>query len=151
MTKTRFLSLTIVIIAIVAIFSAFAAIPASAAEGYSGTPAESVPKIDSTNYHLYGLTASDWQTYDGYYAITTAEEFYKWAAAKNNHGNAALFADIVINTVNVHTADPASLIPFDGILGDFGNTFDGRGHSISGIYMNSQCKASYSLALPPAW
>ena len=143
---TKTISLLIALVMMVGLIYAFA-ITSSAAEGYSGTPAESVPTINSTNYMFYGLTESNWQEYDGYYAITTAEEFYKWSSADSDYGNAALFADIVINDCDVHSADPTELIPFNGLTGTFRDNFDGRGHSISGIFMHSDYSTGTSLTM----
>ena len=97
---------------------------------YSGT-AVTPNQITSSNYALYDFTADNWSAYDGYYAITTAEELYGWASTK---GNAVLINDIVINE-DVHNSDASALQQWKSV-DNFSNIFDGRGHSISGMYAN---------------
>ena len=86
---------------------------------------------------------------DGYYSIGNAAELYGFAGIVNN-GNAAanakLTADIVVNenvldaNGDANTGDFAQWTP----IGNFGNsmpysgTFDGQGHTISGLYASGK-------------
>ncbi|MBE6534049.1 MAG: hypothetical protein E7678_03660, partial [Ruminococcaceae bacterium] len=136
-----FCSLIITTLVLVITIVAFS-FTVSASEGYNGTP--TMPKqINNENYTQFGLSSN---SYDGYYAITTAEELIAWFDyLRNNNGNASaiLLADITVNTENMiemgdkvlsgeleaPTAYTCSAIP--ALRG----VFDGRGHTISGLYM----------------
>ena len=137
------------ILLIAAILLSLLAMTASAAEGYSGTPVTPT-KINSDNYRSYGFTADNWQEYDGYYAITSAEELYGFANIvnqKNQSGTGAcavLINDIVVNTGTVTAAGSSSGTTYNWtpIANNYNNdynyykgTFDGRGHTISGLYV----------------
>jgi len=136
------LTLILVLGMMIGIFAAVG-ITGGASEGYSGTPAAPA-QITSENYHLYGFTASNWSAYNGYYAITNAEELYGW---RDTLGNAVLINDIVVNTGDMVAAGDAGTPPvytwsaiesFDGVL-------DGRGHSISGLYIVEGSDGTYKF------
>ena len=100
--------------------------------------------VTNDNYAELGLTSS----FVGYYAISNTKELY-WFADKVNDGatssKGVLIADIVVNE-NVLTddgelnGDGSDFIPWTPI-GKSGNTFvgtfDGNGHTISGLYCNT--------------
>lgn len=100
---------------------------------YSGTPVTPT-KINSSNYKQYGFTDSNWKTYNDYYAITCADELYGW---RNTLGNAVLINDIVVNTGDMVAAGNANTPPEYTwpAIASFSDTLDGRGHTISGLYI----------------
>ena len=116
------------------------------AEPYSGTPV--APKQINYNYAHYGLSAD----YNGYYIISTAEELYGFAELVNggtNTANAILTADIVVNE-NVLNDDGTlngtptySWTPIGTNSKKFLGTFDGYGHTISGLYFNDTTNSNY--------
>ena len=85
---------------------------------------------------------------DGWYEITNAGELY-WFANKVNLGNTSykgkLMADIVVNdsvlsadgTLNGPDSIYTSWTPIGTYNYKFGGTFDGQGHTISGLYFNN--------------
>ena len=111
------------------------ALAASAA--YNGTPVTPT-KIDESNYQLLGLTEENWSDYSGYYAIRNASELYGFAALVNGGNrsvNGVLLQDIVVNTTVSASGAVYSWIPIGATRETaFLGTFDGAGHSISGIY-----------------
>ena len=115
---------------------------------YNGTP--DAPTQISGNFADYGLSAD----FDGYYVISTAAELYGFAELVNGgttSAKAVLTANIVVNS-NVLTAE-------GGLNGDGSNfeqwtpigtnesqyqgTFDGNGHTISGLYFNNTTDGNY--------
>ena len=119
---------------------------------FSGEPVKAIPATASGDKILYArwlgkkAPAKDG---DGCYVITDASELYGLAAivngtdgfAKDNSPCANLGNDIVVNEKvlkqdgSVNEKDSASFIKWTPI-NDFGGTFDGKGHSISGLYYN---------------
>ena len=91
---------------------------------------------------------------NGWYEITNAGEFY-WFANKVNLGNTSykgkLMADIVVNdsvlsadgTLNGPDSIYTSWTPIGTYNNKFGGTFDGQGHTISGLYFNSTINSNY--------
>ena len=88
------------------------------------------------------------------YQIGTAEELYWFAAlvngtlggeTKNASENAVLTADITVNTGvlksdGTHADDVSGFetwIPIGNNLNPYTGTFDGQGHTISGLYFNA--------------
>ena len=131
--KKTMKTLTVALL-VLALLTGALAMTAAAAEGYSGTPVTPA-KINSENYHLYGFTASNWSAYNGYYAITNAEELYGW---KNNpNANAVLINDIIVNTGDMVAAGNAGTPPAYTwpSVASVDYVFDGRGHTISGLYI----------------
>ncbi|MBR3568967.1 MAG: hypothetical protein IKN94_11920, partial [Salinivirgaceae bacterium] len=106
--------------------------------------------VTESNYNNLNLTAD----FVGYYAISNSVELY-WFANEVNSGrtsiNAVLTADIVVNE-NVLNADgtlngtptyswtPIGTGTWGGI---FKGTFDGNGHTISGLYFNNTTNSNY--------
>ena len=94
--------------------------------------------------------------FDGYYAIGTAAELYGFAALINGSeddealsAKAVLTADIVVNE-NVLKADGTlngtptySWTPIGTNSNKFSGTFDGNGHTISGLYFNNTTSDYY--------
>lgn len=130
---------------------------AATTNAYDGTPVTPT-QITSDNYATFGLTADNWSSYDGYYGIRTAAELYGFANLVNSSKNsfcayecAVLLADIVVNSGTVTEAGSSSGTTYDwtpiglgtydtsNIYGApyFAGTFDGNGHTISGLYCNT--------------
>ena len=113
---------------------------------YGGTPA--APTQISGNYANYDLSAD----FDGYYVISTAEELYGFAELVNGGTATAkgvLTADIVVNE-NVLNADGTlngtpthRWTPIGTSSKRFSGTFDGNGHTISGLYFNNTTNSNY--------
>ena len=118
---------------------------------YSGTPSATLYKITASNYTLYGFTTENWQAFQNYYAIASAEDLYKFAAMVNggSSSNAVLTADIVVNE-NVLNNDgdlngtpTYSWTPIGTYDKQFQGTFDGNGHTISGLYFENTTDDNY--------
>lgn len=110
--------------------------PAVAADAYNGVSAD--PRIiTSTNYYTFGLTDD---TYVGYYAIRNAAELYGFAKIVNGGrltANGVLLQDIVVNeTVSAAGAQHVWTPIGTDLNNPYLGTFDGNGHTISGIYVN---------------
>ena len=113
--------------------------------GYSGTPTEP-SQITAENYSTYGFTADNYSAFVGYYAISTAEELYGFAAKVNSGSTSikgVLTADIVVND-SVLNADGSlkgtptySWTPIGNNSYKYAGTFDGNGHTVSGLYFNN--------------
>ncbi|MBR4115549.1 MAG: hypothetical protein IKK40_06020, partial [Bacteroidales bacterium] len=107
---------------------------------YNGTPV--TPTQINGNYANYGLSAD----YDGYYVIRNAEELYGFAALVNGGTtsiNGVLTANIVVNT-NVLDGNGRLIsdtyttwTPIGNGDNSFKGTFDGLGHTISGLYVSN--------------
>ena len=121
---------------------------------YSGRPATPT-QISSENYATFGFSASNYQAYIGWYAISNAEELYGFAALVNNRNseddvfNGVLTADIVVNE-NVLKADGTlngtpthSWTPIGTSGNKFAGKFDGQGHTISGLYFSNTGSGNY--------
>ena len=116
---------------------------------YSGSPSESLTQING-DYDTYGLT----EEFDGYYVISSAEDLYGFAAIVNNGSNSAGFAkavltaDIVVNLNvpadgNLNGATMHSWTPIGTTSKSFKGTFDGNGHTISGLYFDNPTDGNY--------
>ena len=94
-------------------------------------------------------------TYEPTFEIATAEDLYAFAAAVNSgmtKVNAVLTADIVVNE-NVLLSDGSlneeesesftQWTPIGTESNPFKGTFDGRGHTISGLYFNNTTDVNY--------
>ena len=113
--------------------------------GYSGTPTEP-SQITAENYSTYGFTASNYSAFVGYYGISSAEELYGFAAKVNGGSTSikgVLTADIVVND-SVLNADGSpkgtptySWTPIGTSSYNYIGTFDGNGHTISGLYFSN--------------
>ena len=144
---TKLLTVILVLGMMMGIFAALG-ITASAEEGYSGTSV-TPPTVNSDNYIQFGLSADNWNQYDGYYAISNADELYGFADIVNKRDQsgtgacAILVNDIVVNAGTVTSAGSSTGTTYNWtpIAKDFNNdynyykgTFDGRGYTISGLY-----------------
>ncbi len=119
---------------------------------YSGTPSEPLTQITASNYTNYGFTAENWQAFENYYAIASAEDLYGFAALVNGgrrSANAVLTANIEVNE-NVLKADGTlngtpthSWTPIGTYQKRYTGTFDGNGHTISGLYFENTTNSSY--------
>jgi len=104
--------------------------------------------VTAENYSGLGLTAD----YVGYFAISTAEGLYSFAEFVNggaNAANAVLTTDIVVNE-NVLNDDGTlngtptySWTPIGTNESQYQGTFDGNGHTISGLYFNNTTDGNY--------
>ena len=123
----------------------------SAKAAYNGTPA--TPKqISDENYATYGFTSTNYTAYKDWYAISSAEELYGFAAIVNDgttSANGVLTADIVVNE-NVLKADGTlngrpthSWTPIGTYSKNFNGKFDGQGHTISGVYFSNTNDDNY--------
>ena len=119
-------------------------------EPYNGGSQEPVT-IKESNYTDYGFTADDWQNFSGYYGIRNAKELYGFAALVNggkNSINAVLTDDIVVNLNvpadgNLNGATMHSWTPIGTYSKNFKGTFDGNGHTISGLYFSNISNKNY--------
>ncbi|MBO7494958.1 MAG: hypothetical protein J6T98_00275, partial [Salinivirgaceae bacterium] len=104
--------------------------------------------VDESNYSSLNLSAD----FIGYYAISNSGELY-WLANEVNNGdttiNAVLTADIVVNE-NVLNADgnlngtpTYSWTPIGTYDNKYKGTFDGNGHTISGLYFKNTTNSNY--------
>ncbi|MBP5370763.1 MAG: InlB B-repeat-containing protein [Bacteroidales bacterium] len=111
-----------------------------------------IHQIDG-NWEEYGLTSE----YDGYYVIATAEDLEEFRSMTNyssneNNANAVLISDI---TVNESVLDENGLLredwetsiskkwfysmsSFSNLYNWYSGTFDGRNHTISGLYVSDR-------------
>ena len=117
---------------------------------YSNTPDETI------NHNLVNGICSacdECESIDGVYQLANADQLYWFADFVNNKGNmnanAVLTADIVINE-NVLKEDgslngtPTRQWTPIGIYGNnYKGTFDGQGHTISGLYFNNTSNGVY--------
>ena len=124
-------------------------------EPYSGTPSATIYRITASNYTNYGFTAENWQAFENYYAIASAEDLYCFADSVNGGAeqwqtaNAVLTDDIVVNE-NVLNANGSlngtptySWTPIGTSSKNYKGTFDGNGHTISGLYFNKTTNNDY--------
>ena len=123
-------------------------------EPYSGSPSLSLTKIDASNYTNYGFTAENWQAFENYYAITSAEDLYCFADSVNEgseqwqSANAVLTDDIVVNLNvpadgNLNGATMHSWTPIGTKEKPFEGKFDGNSHTISGLYFGNITASNY--------
>ncbi len=118
---------------------------------YNGTPV-TPQRISSVNYATYGFTADTYLAYENWYAISSAEELYGYAALVNNgatSANGVLIANIVVNE-NVLKSDGAlngtptySWTPIGTEANKFAGKFDGQGYSVSGLYFYNTTFSTY--------
>ena len=98
----RILSLVLAFVMVVGLLpmSSFTAFAAATPTAYDGVPVTPT-KITSSNYHKFGLTDSNWSSYNGWYGIRDAKELYGFAALVNNnvdrYAKGVLLQDIVVN------------------------------------------------------
>ncbi len=119
--------------------------------GYSGSPSEP-SQITAENYTDYGFTADNYSAFVGYYGIRNAEELYGFAAKVNSGSTSikgVLTADIVVND-SVLNADGSlngtptySWTPIGTNSYNYSGTFDGQGHTISGLYFYNTNSGNY--------
>ena len=119
---------------------------------YSGTPSASLTKIDATNYINYGFTAENWQAFENYYAIASAEDLYCFADSVNSGStsiNAVLTADIVVNASVLNASgnfigtSTYKWTPIGTYSKKFKGTFDGNSHTISGLCFENTTAHDY--------
>lgn len=121
---------------------------------YNGTPA-TPKKITSTNYSQYGFNASNWGQFNGWYAISSAEELYGFATLVNGGettANGVLTTNIVVNADvldsngNPNGTPAHTWTPIGGKGNNtFKGTFDGNGHTVSGLYYTSNTESYVGL------
>ena len=124
------------------------------ADPYSGTPSATLTKISESNYTLYGFTAENWQAFKNYYAIASAEDLYCFADSVNggkNSINAILTDNIVVNenvlkaNGTLNSTPTYSWTPIGTSAYNYAGTFDGNGHTISGLFLNNTNKSYVGL------
>jgi len=136
-TKRFLLSLLAVACTLLAVLGASAGVAADAASPLTVT-------IDTGTE----VTLTD-EDGDGYYEIGTADELYAFAEAVNNANtgiNAVLTEDITVNenvlvdgALNSDEAVVAAFrtwTPIGNSTNQYTGTFDGAGHTISGLYVD---------------
>ena len=84
----------------------------------------------------------------GVFLIKTVDDLYAFADSVNNKGDyilsAKLDADIVVNSLefdkdgNIVVKDYKEWVPVGTITNKYTGTFDGNGHTISGLYVNDE-------------
>ena len=118
---------------------------------YSGTP-QTPQQITAENYSSYGFTASNYSAFVGYYGIRNAEELYGFAAKVNSGStsiNGVLTADIVVNDSVLNAAGSLngtptySWTPIGTYSYNYSGTFDGNGHTVSGLYFYKATSGNY--------
>ena len=123
---------------------------------YSGTPTTPL-QITAGNYTDYGFTADNYSDFVGYYGIRTAEELYGFASLVNggtNTINGVLTADIVVNEnvlnangglngTPAYTWNPIGVSAGSYSIRAYRGTFDGNGHTISGLYYKNTNNSSF--------
>ena len=104
--------------------------PAAEPTPYNGTP-QTPQRITADNYADYGLTASNWTVFEGYYGIRTAEElrgFMNLAIGITLSEKGVLTENVRINALGSTTHEwPLRYLENNGV-------FDGTGHTVAGIY-----------------
>lgn len=108
---------------------------------FTGEKFTSITKDISGNLDLYAHWWSKPPIKDGCYEISTASEMYMFAAIVNGTlGDSAqagicgkLTADIALNAPSLELKQRRSWTPMNYFFG----TFDGQGHTISGLYYNN--------------
>ena len=118
-------------------------------------------QITAENREEYNLS----EDYIGYYAIGNADDLYWFSGlvngklvniAQNKSANAVLTSDIVVNenvldndgNLNQGTFREWTLIGYynnDDDKVDYAGTFDGNGHTISGLYFNNSSRKNVGL------
>ena len=84
---------------------------------------------------------------NGIYQLKTSEQLY-WFAEQVNGGrndlNAVLVHDIIVNTgeISASTEDATAWKPIGNKIAQYTGTFDGKGHTISGLYFNDTSEGS---------
>ena len=84
---------------------------------------------------------------DGVYQLTTSEQLYWFAEQVNGNNkdqNAVLLNDIIVNSgeVSASTEDAKVWKPIGNDIAPYTGTFDGKGHTISGLYFNDISESS---------
>lgn len=95
---------------------------------------EPATRITRSNYASFGLT----NAYIRYYAIENASQLY-WFANQVNSGNTEINA-VLVNDITVNSelnSGSAVWTPIGSEDSPFDGEFDGNGHSISGLYVDS--------------
>ncbi|WP_317336790.1 GLUG motif-containing protein, partial [uncultured Ruminococcus sp.] len=93
------------------------------------------------------------QNKDGYYEIGNAGQLYWFADKVNNENstygsaNAVLTADVTVNkgTITATSTDATSWTPIGNSSSQYTGTFDGQGHTVSGLYFNDESAREVGL------
>ncbi|MCQ2376341.1 MAG: hypothetical protein MJ069_10655, partial [Salinivirgaceae bacterium] len=127
--------------------------------GGSNTPSDYIPitdgpeHYDSDGYCEVCGAGQPATLVDGYYEIDNVSKLYWFANQVNNGQNtisAKLTADIVVNenvlkaeTFDLNGTPSRSWTPIGKSGNNFKGTFDGNGHTISGLYFNNTSSSNY--------
>ena len=89
---------------------------------------------------------------DGVYQLKTSEQIYWFAEQVNGDNkdlNAVLLNDIIVNfgEVSASTEDAKVWKPIGNNIAPYTGTFDGKGHTISGLYFNDTSESSKYVGL----
>ena len=89
---------------------------------------------------------------NGVYQLTTLEQLYWFAEQVNGNNkdqNAVLLKDIIVNSgeVSASTEDAKVWKPIGNDIAPYTGTFDGKGHTISGLYFNDTSESSKYVGL----
>ena len=119
----------------------------AASAAYDGVPV-APQQITSSSYRSFGFTETNWEQYNGYYAIRNAKELYGFAEINDynspNYIKAVLLNDIVVNETVSESGATYSWTPI-GHHSYFSGEFDGNGHYISGLYFNDPSEYQVGL------
>lgn len=111
----------------------------AAVHGYNGVPV-TPEQVTSDNYVQLGLTAENWSSYSGWYAIRNAAELYGFANLVNGGNtsiNGVLLQDITVNETVSASGAAYSWTPIGSKAQPYLGNFDGNGHTVRGLYINS--------------
>lgn len=120
----------------------------TAEAAYDGTPVTPAI-ITAENYADFGLTEDEAAAYANYYAITSAEELYGFAALVNDgqsSANGILINDITVNEHVLNEDGTLKAGNANKVWSPIGTSsdvrylgkFDGRHHTVSGLYVGDE-------------
>ena len=131
-------------------------ITANETKTYTATFIPEIAVVSQSNYQTLGLTSD----YIGYYVISNVSQLYGFADIVNGgkpNANAVLMSDITVNS-NVLKTDGSGALngngsnftvwtPIGTNTNKYEGTFDGNGHTISGLYYNNNESSNVNIGL----
>ena len=131
-------------------------ITANETKTYTATFIPEIAVVSQSNYQTLGLTSD----YIGYYVISNASQLYDFAELVNSgttNANAVLMNDITVNNSVLKTDGSGALngdgsnftvwTPIGTNTNKYEGTFDGKGHTISGLYYNNNESSNVNIGL----